>query len=461
MKNEFFSKMKRGRWEYDRAKPLKAFDWIYYDAVANDNDNAFDLIEMPDFDDSTPGVLGPWTLPEGRSISVYRITGEVRIDDNSAQGWNVSDHDVFGTCSLIVDHKNPFNAVQYFTPKYDDVFMLSNESGAPRVFGNRVTSTEINLQNADRYEVLFAHKLLLGPIVESFNTKMPFNGATDNYDQSSEDYCGFFNWRRPIYYPAAGNGSISAEDPLFEPWRHPASKLIKRYNAEPINFGVPTDLVNLQVAKGPLRPQLAANSIVPEVGEYQETSFSGNQQGARAHHCVGLRHPNLIEAGGTLGGFLCDSVYEVPAPYLPVEPGQTAGHFDGQIFGVATLGQSKHVILLDRDETTNPNDQAQLAPMVTHVENVIHKQGLGMRIAATTQLNASKRMVDHDHDFKTIDIDCSDNPLILNRVSRNGNHAFTSRLYFGRRSDSVGGRYVDGMVLRVALRFWYEDLSEQ
>lgn len=453
--------MKRGRWEYDRPKPLKAFDFTYFDAVPNDNTDAFDLIPIPDFDDSSTGVLGPWTIPEGRSISVYRITGEVRIDDNSTQGWNVSDHDVFGVCSLVVDHLNPFNAVQYFEPKYDDVFMMSDVSGVPTVFGRRVTSTEINLQNADRYEVLFAHKLLLGPIVESFNTKMQFNGETDNYDQGSEDYCGFFNWRRPIY-SAPANGSIPTTDPLFEPWRQPASKLVKRFSAEPINFGMPFEDVNLLTAKGPLRVAQPADTSVYEVGFAIEATNAASQTVERLNHCVGIRHPIILEAGtgGTQSGYDVVTTRQIPSPWIAGDPFNDAGHYDGQLFGVATLGQSSHVIARDRADTDNPLDQVQLVPPVTHVENTIHKQGLGLKIAATTQLNASKRMVDHDHDFKTIDIDCSENPLILNRVSRNGNHAFTSRLYFGRRSDSVGGRYVDGMVLRVALRFWYEDLSE-
>lgn len=456
--------MKRGRWEYDQQKPLRAFDFSFYSYVPNDNDNAFQLIQIPDFDDwnlypSNP--LAPWTFPQGQSISVYRITGEVRIDDNSSEGWNVSDHDVFGVCALVLDHKHPFNEVQYTIPKYDDVFASADEYGAIRPFFRRVTSTEINLQNADRYEVLFAEKLLLGPIVEQFDTKMPFNGTTDTYDQSSENYCGFFNWRRPIY-SAPNNGSIPGEDPLFEPWRHPASKLIKRYNCEPINFGMPKEIVNYNEAKGPLRPILNPGNAVSEVDECEETSTTGTQDASRPKHGVGIRHPIILEAGsgGTQSQFLVDGEYPIPAPWFPVL-GNNEYHFDGSLFGVATIGQSKLVIARDRGSTGNPTDQAQLVPVVTHVENSIHKQGLGMKIAATTQLNASKRMVGHDHDFKTIDIDCSDNPFILKQNRRAGSNAYTNRLLFGVRSDSTAGRYVDGIVLRVSLRFWYTDVPNE
>lgn len=455
--------MKRGRWEYDRAKPLKAFDFRFFDNVPNDNDNAFQLIEIPDFDDASvsTGPLVPWTFPLGRSISVYRITGEVRIDDNSAQGWNVSDHDVFGVCALVLDHKYPFNSVQYIMPKYDDVFALSDTEGAIRPYGTRVTSTEINLQNADRYEVLFAEKLLLGPIVEQFDTKMPFNGTTDNYDQSSEDYCGFFNWRRPVYV-APNNGSIPEDDTLFEPWRHPGSKLIKRINAEPINFGMPLETVNMQVAKGPLRFNAATGVGVGEIGFAIERSFEDTPSHNRLTHAVGIRHPILLEAGtgGTQSGYNVSVARQIPSPWVAGDPLNDAGHYDGQIFGVATLGQSQHVI--DRDfPPAFSGDQTQKVPMVTHVENVLHKQGLGMKIAATTQLNASKRMVGHEHDFKSIDIDCTDNPIVLMQLTRAGSNAFSNRLLFGIRSDSAEGRYKDGMVLRVALRFWYEDITNE
>lgn len=460
-----FEKMKRGRWEYDQRKPLKAFDFSFYSYVPNDNDNAFQLVQIPDFDDwnlypSNP--LAPWTFPQGQSISVYRITGEVRIDDNSSEGWNISDHDVFGVCALVLDHKHPFNEVQYIIPKFDDVFATADTTGAIRPFFRRVTSTEINLQNADRYEVLFAEKLLLGPIVEQFDTKMPFDGTTDNYDQSAENYCGFFNWRRPIY-SAPANGSIPTTDPLFEPWRQPASKLVKRFTAEPINFGMPFEDVNLLTAKGPLRVAQPADTSVYEVGFAIEATNAASQTVERLNHCVGIRHPIILEAGtgGTQSGYDVVTTRQIPSPWIAGDPFNDAGHYDGQLFGVATLGQSSHVIARDRADTDNPLDQVQLVPPVTHVENTIHKQGLGLKIAATTQLNSSKRMVGHDHDFKTIDIDCSDNPFILKQNRRAGNTAYTNRLLFGARSDSVGGRFVDGIVLRVSLRFWYSEVPNE
>lgn len=450
--------MKRGRFYYDQDRPLKAFDFVVDMVGNNDEANAFLECVPPRYNETVLGGSSLFVVPLGPQISVYRITGEIRIDDNTAEAINVSDHDVQGAFALIVDHQHPPD-LNFERPPWFQVFHNFTNGGHYGAYD--YTSNEINLRYSERFEVLHFEKLLVGTTAEFFSTKMPFS-ATDNYDQSAENYCGFFNWRRPIYSPVQGNGDIPEDDPLFEPWRHPASKMIKRINAEPINFGMPGEIVRQEIAKGPLRYPQNDGTSVSEVGFVVEMPGARTAEwDERLKHVVGIRHPNTVETGGTLGGFKVEDRYEIPSPYIPLDPVQNVGHFDGQLFGVATIGNSRHII--ERDRMWFVQDQVQLAPPVTHVENAIHKQGLGFKMEAEYYPSSVRRLVGHEDTFKDIDIDCSENPIVLKLLqdkdpAQNIN-IYTPRIWAGLITNGTAGRYQDGMLLRVRLRFWYRDIE--
>lgn len=410
-------------------------------------------IELPFPLDVTP--LHSFSCPTTQGFRILRIEGEIRLDDNEDY-FNYSEQDWFGFAGLVLDHDVSMGP--YVVPSYSDIIGGVTYAGypAPFPYGTNIVYHQ-NPQNFKRFEILESFKLFCGPALQITASRY-VGGEGSPPSESDPTYNGTFTWTRPkSSWPGLGVGPIVGPNPYY-PEDMPNTTLVKRYNPEPISFGIPDVHEYIKQGRAPV-PQSGFSdpSSYSECvqGHVMNASFSTTDVKERwKSFGVGIVSPLEVELAGEFPTTVSAGTMEEVV--VPSDFSQTG--FSGVLLGEALFGYNKD--LATRFPEDNPGAMPlQLSlPLVTHVENKVHTQGKIMRTYVETRLADSNRLVDKEPFFREFTIDFEDDPVSVHTVPRGSSVDHSVHLLAFMYGTSLAS--TEACMARLTFRVYIENLKK-